>query len=90
MEPGVGLRHGARGTLDIRKGGPDRPGVHETGTAHGWRLQTGGIVHVVYGRADLEVEAGTTGWRVVDVHGSESGYPHAILTAVESQADRQP
>ncbi|MFZ4578615.1 MAG: hypothetical protein ACOYOB_09515 [Myxococcota bacterium] len=81
--PVAGLRNGARGTLDMRRGGAQRSGVVETGVLHGWRLQTGGIVHLVYSREDLELEAAATGWRTVDVQGSESGYPHAVLTAME-------
>jgi hypothetical protein len=84
VAPVAGLRNGARGTLDVRRGGVRHSGVVETGVLHGWRLLTGGIVHLVYSREDLELEAAATGWRVVDVQGSESGYPHAVLTAVET------
>jgi hypothetical protein len=46
------------------------------------RVLPGGIVHIVYGKAALQADADASGWRVVEVHGSETGYPHAILTAL--------
>ncbi len=77
--PSRGLRHGAHTSAEVHAAGPARPGAEITGTAFGWRMAPGGLVHVVYGEDDLRADAEATGFGVECCHGAESGYPNALL-----------
>ncbi len=77
--PSRGLRGGAQTTAEVHAASAPRPGAEITGTAFGWRMGAGGLVHLVYGEDDLRADAAATGFRVESCHGPESGYPNALL-----------